>query len=179
MATGPKGHIVHGVYIEKARRDDVASVSAAAKPAVEAEDDGGELDSCSCCCCCWCCCCCIPAGLGSIAPKAPASFVCLAALVCWVLRATISTVILQGCSRVPRRRTPGRLRGLTAAVGGLMGILRMNEPQSSMPWPGPSLGSSNGIPGALCVSGKYEVVPWQQPSPPPLPPTCDRRWGPG
>ena len=54
---------------------------------------------------------------------------------------------------------PGRLRGLTAAVGGLMGILRMNEPQSSMPWPGPSLGSSNGIPGALCVSGKYEVVP--------------------
>ena len=103
MATGPNGHIVHGVYIEKARRDDVASVSAAAKPAVEAEDDGGELDSCSCCCCCCCC--------GSIAPKAPASFVCLAALVCWVLLATISTVILQGCSRVPRRRTPGRLRG--------------------------------------------------------------------
>ena len=57
MATGPKGHIVHGVYIEKARRDDVASVSAAAKPAVEAEDDGGELDACSCWCWCWCCSC--------------------------------------------------------------------------------------------------------------------------
>jgi hypothetical protein len=34
---------------------------------------------------------------------------------------------------------------------------------------------SNGAPGALCVRGKNDVVPLQQPSPPPLPPTLLRK----
>ena len=68
-------------------------------------------------------------------------------------------------------RDPVPVSMATLLLEALVGS-RRNDPQSTIPC-GPAC--LNGWPGAGCVNGKYEVVPEQQPSPPPFPPTLLRK----
>ena len=52
-----------------------------------------------------------------------------------------------------------------------LGVEHRRVVHAPFPCPGPPRAGRSGAPGAACVTGKYDVVPLQQPSPPPIPPT--------